>query len=167
MFESAANHFRQQLPNVDFCSLRVVKEYTEVLSVTRGTVQPPGAKDDFGAMVTVIHKGGLGYAATSDLSASGIKEAIERAKRWAVKCSKRAVYDFSSVPMPHPKGQYTSPVELPYEQASLAEKIELLKKESDKLTIDERIVSWDTSMMFIDTKSLYITWAEVPVLLLV
>ena len=60
MFESTANTFRHHLPSVDFCSLRIIREKTEVLSNTRGVVQPPNAREDYGAMVTVIHNGGLG-----------------------------------------------------------------------------------------------------------
>lgn len=157
MFESVANHFRAQLPSVDFCSLRVVREHTEALSTTRGVIQPPASKEDFGAMVTVIHDGGLGYAATSDLSASGLREAISRAKTWAARSAKASLFNFSSVPMPHPSGEYRSPVERSYHDVPIADKLAILKQQSAKLTIDPRIVHWEASMMFIGTESLYLT----------
>jgi predicted Zn-dependent protease len=157
MFESVANRFRELLPSVDFCSLRVVRERTESLSTTRGVMQPPSSNEDFGAMVTVIHNGGLGYAATSDLSASGLGQAITRAKTWAERCAQASVFDFSSVPMPHPRGEYRSPVERSYHAVSIADKLSLLEQQSQKLKIDPRIAHWEVSLMFIGTESLYLT----------
>ena len=43
--------------------------------------EPPQLSTDRGAMVTVIDKGGLGYAATSDLTPAGLREAAGRARR--------------------------------------------------------------------------------------
>jgi predicted Zn-dependent protease len=157
MFQTIANRFRAQIPNVDFCSLRIVREQVEVLANTRGVVQPPHAVDDLGAMVTVFHGGGMGYAATSDLSESGLHAAIERAKAWAEKSAGVAVFDFSTVKMPHPKGQYIAPVERPFHDITIGEKLELLTEQSAKLTIDKRIVHWEASMMYIGTESLYVT----------
>ena len=60
----------------EFCSLRIVHSRSEYLSVRRGVVQPPHQNEDLGAMVTVFDKaGGAGYAATSDLSANGLRRA--------------------------------------------------------------------------------------------
>lgn len=157
MFETIATRFRGQIPSVDFCSLRIVRERTEVLANTRGVLQPPQAADDLGAMVTVFHGGGMGYAATSDLSDSGLSAAIERAKGWAAKSAGLAVFDFSKIVMPHPKGEYTSPVEQSFHGMSLSDKLGILTEQSEKLVIDPRIVHWEASMMYIGTESLYIT----------
>jgi predicted Zn-dependent protease len=159
MFEHTATLFKGLVPNVDFCSLRIVREQTEVLSLTRGVVQPPMAQQDFGAMITVMHAGGLGYAATSDLSASGLKEAIARARAWAEGSAGRSVFDFSSVNMPNETGQYRSSVLRPYHDLSMGDKLGILSEQSDKLQIDDRIVHRDVSLMFIETESLYLTSA--------
>lgn len=157
MFDTVAARFRAQIPDVDFCSLRVVREQVEVLSNTRGVVQPPQAVDDLGAMITVFHGGGMGYAATSDLSQSGIANAIERAKGWAKKSAGLAVFDFSAIDLPHPKGSYVSPVARPFHDVSIGDRIALLTQQSEKLRIDDRIVHWEASMMHIGTESLYVT----------
>ena len=53
-------------------------EESEALSVRQGVLEPSqafdprGTKRDTGAMVTVVQDGGLGYAGTTDLSATGI-----------------------------------------------------------------------------------------------
>ena len=67
----------------DFCALRFVEESSEILTVRQDVPEPPQLSMDRGAMVTVIHQGGLGYAATSDLTPAGLREAAERARRLA------------------------------------------------------------------------------------
>ena len=62
-------NFQAALPsNVDNVSLRYVCEQTETLTVRKHIVQPLESKQDRGVMLTVHHNGGLGYAATSDMS---------------------------------------------------------------------------------------------------
>ena len=59
-------------PAADFASLRIVRTRSDDVTVRKGVVEPPRFGDDLGGMVTVIDGGGLGYAATADLSPSGI-----------------------------------------------------------------------------------------------
>ena len=76
MLEAVERRFRAVAPKADFCSLRVVCERDEQVSVRRGVLEPVGAGEDLGGMVTVLDKGGLGYAATSDLSQEGLARAV-------------------------------------------------------------------------------------------
>src|SRR5687767_10587787 len=82
MVESLQSEFRKAAPAVDFCALRFVEESSEYLAVRQDVAEPPQLAVSRGAMVTVIDKGGLGYAATSDLSAAGLREATARAQRY-------------------------------------------------------------------------------------
>ena len=75
--DSIARRFREVAPAVDFCSLRVVEEQSELLQVRKDVLQPVKQSTDLGAMVTVVAGSGLGYAATSDLSASGLRAAAD------------------------------------------------------------------------------------------
>src|ERR1700754_5201590 len=59
-------------------SVRGVREYSEQLCVRQDVAEAPQRAHENGAMVTVID-GGLGYAATSDLSEPGLGAAFERA----------------------------------------------------------------------------------------
>ena len=77
------NQINTYLPNVDYCSFRFVNKYTNILSVTRNVLEPIEIVEDEGLMVTVIHDGGYGYGATSDLTREGILKATEEAKKWA------------------------------------------------------------------------------------
>ena len=157
MFTSIEKRFRALTPAVDFCSLRVVRERMESLTVRQDVLQPVGTSEDFGAMVTVLHDGGMGYAATSDLSDAGLKAAIDHATRWAAATSRASVVDFRKVHRPSPTGEYRSPVERPWNSISLGEKIDLAKRECARLKVDDRIVDWSASLWWTGTEQLYVT----------
>jgi predicted Zn-dependent protease len=83
--EDLESRFREALPAVEFATLRYVEEREEQLAVRRGVVQPVESSLDAGAMLTVIDGGGIGYAATPDLSVAGLRRAAEQARTWAVR----------------------------------------------------------------------------------
>src|SRR5919108_2215240 len=89
--------FGQVVPPVDFCSLRYVRERSEYLAVRQDIVQPVATSEDSGAMLTVYAGGGMGYAATSDLSLSGLRHAAEQAQDWAPQSARRSVVDFTKI----------------------------------------------------------------------
>ena len=70
-----ASRFAAVAPACDTWTLRVERQRGESLSVTRGVVDPVGLGDDLGVMVTVYAEGAFGYAATSDVTASGLARA--------------------------------------------------------------------------------------------
>ncbi len=157
MFESVAAHFRETMPAVDFCSLRLVRETSQEITVRQGVLQPVRNQEDVGGMVVVHHGGGTGYAATSDLSPAGLAEATRRARGWAERSAGIAVVDYSAVPMPHPRGSYATPVQRPWESLPLSDKIALLQDLSTRLRSDDRIVDWEASLWFTRATSLYVT----------
>ncbi|MGH8553562.1 MAG: PmbA/TldA family metallopeptidase, partial [Methylococcales bacterium] len=83
MKNSVASLFRSLLPAVDFCFLRYVECAGQHLTVRQNIVEPIGNRFSRGAHITVLHKGGSGYAATCDLSKAGLKSALEKAVEWA------------------------------------------------------------------------------------
>lgn len=149
--------FREIAPAVDFCSLRYVSEKGELVHVRQGILQPVQYREDVGAMLTVVHQGGLGYAATTDLSVSGLKRAADDAIGWAKRSAGKAVTDFSKIPLPRPSGHYESPVREPWDSVSMADKITLLKDECTRLKTDDRIVDWQTGIWHADWETLYVT----------
>ena len=157
MSEPIAELFRRVAPQVDFCSLRFVDERSEMLRMRQNVLQPVARSTDTGAMVTVIDGGGLGYAATSDLTARGIENACAQARTWAERTARRAVTDFSRVPMPSPQGQYATRVVIPWDSTSLADKIALLQRENERLKIDPRIVDWEASLWHTRSRTVYLT----------
>jgi predicted Zn-dependent protease len=134
-----------------------VSERSELVHVRQGILQPVQYREDVGAMITVVHKGGIGYGATTDLSASGLKHAAGEAQSWAQRSGGRAVTDFSKIPLPRPNGHYESVVRERWSSVPMAEKVALLKDECARLKIDDRIVDWQTGILHTNWETLYAT----------
>lgn len=156
-FDAIRRRFSDAVPDLDFCSLRVYEERSEQLTVRQGVVQPVSTGVDVGGMVTVIHGGGLGYAATADLSDAGVAWAIREAVAWAERAAGLAVHDFSAVQMPHPRGAWASPVALPWEHTPLSAKLDRLRAAEAALRGDPRIVDSAAKLWRIRATSLYLT----------
>jgi predicted Zn-dependent protease len=157
MTEQIEQRFREVVPAIDFCSLRVVTERSETIQVRQGILQPVSSLTDAGAMVTVLDKGGMGYAATSDLSKAGLRKAISAARGFARVTRKKGVVDFRKVATPAPKGEWKSPVAVPWESVPLAEKIDLLRAQNTKMKTDPRIVDWSGMLWHTWKEQLYLT----------
>jgi predicted Zn-dependent protease len=108
-------------------------------------------------MITVLDKGGMGYAGTSDLTVSGLRRAAEQALAWAQQSAGRSVMDFSKVSFPRSDGEYMTPVQIPWNAVPLKEKIDLLQAEGERLKTDDRIVDWEASLWYTETDNLYVT----------
>jgi predicted Zn-dependent protease len=137
--EDTVNRFKALAPAVDHCSIRVVEEDAETVSVRQDVAEPVQTMRDRGAMITVVDGDGIGYAATSDLSDAGLEGAIERAHEWARLARGRSVFDGTPPALPRPHGRYATPVARPL-RLSKAERIELLLRESTACKLDDRIV---------------------------
>jgi predicted Zn-dependent protease len=159
MFDDLPRIFADLTPAVDYCSLRVERERNEVISVRRGVLDPVQSSDEIGAMVTVAHQGGLGYAATQDLSAAGLRQALASAQAWAERSAGHLVFDATGVELPHGRGEYRTPVQRPWAEVPLQEKVDLLLEECQRLQVDDRIVDSATSLWWSDTESLFLTSA--------
>ncbi|MDQ5909359.1 MAG: hypothetical protein QG599_1454 [Pseudomonadota bacterium] len=149
--------FLRMRPAVDFCSLRLVRSREEIIHVRQDILQPVVTGHDTGAMITITDNGGMGYAATSDLSSEGLKAAIEQAWTWA-KCSAAcSVIDFRKVVMPKYQGDYRSHVEKRWDTVPLSAKIEIARSECARLKTDDRIVDWDALLWFIEEEQILLT----------
>ncbi|MFQ5557546.1 MAG: TldD/PmbA family protein [Acidimicrobiales bacterium] len=147
---------RGALPaGVDHASARLVAETVEYLAVRRDVVQPSVVEHDLGVMFTVCDGGAAGYGATSDLSDAGLAEAVERARRWTRAASGRGV--LADPPYRHPVGGYESIVERPWTDVGLADRIDLLMRQSRRLGGPERVVDWSVGLAVGDVESLLIT----------
>ena len=156
MHDSIPSLFRSLAPAVDFCSLRLVEETSEQLTVRQDVLQPPSTAVDRGAMVTVMHRGGHGYAATSDLSAAGLKDAIARACHWAEASAGRSIIDYARIDLPRPTGIYRTPVDavpLPARR----DLIEVLMRESTACRAHAHVVDWQASVWSVNTSQRYLT----------
>jgi len=157
MFEGLKERFREVLPRTGFCSLRAEHERNETIRVRQNVLQPIQTSEDTGGMVTIMAGGGIGYAATSDLSRAGLRDAVARAEAWAKATAGRTVFDFSKVAMPNPKGSYETPVRTPWDSVPLAEKIAMTARECGRLKTDDRIADFEAGLWFTKTSVLYLT----------
>ncbi|RMG06855.1 MAG: TldD/PmbA family protein [Planctomycetota bacterium] len=158
MLAAIEARFARVVPKeADFCSLRLQLDRGESLAVRHGVLQPVSTAEDAGAMLAVTKDGGYGYAATCDLSEEGLRQAARRALRWAEETAGRSVVDFRKVPLEHPQGEYASPVETPWGEVPLEEKIDLLRAECAALMRDERIVDSSASLAWQEMETLYLT----------
>ncbi|TVQ90135.1 MAG: TldD/PmbA family protein [Deltaproteobacteria bacterium] len=155
---SLSARFAAALPSgSDYVTLRFVEERAEILTCRNGVVQPPSTSLDRGAMITVYEAGGLGYAATSDLSASGIRQAIERARSWARQGAGAMVFDSRELPRPSPKGSWSAPAIEPWATQPISARLDRVARAEAALRIDPRIVESSASVLAIDTHSLLLT----------
>ncbi len=159
MYEVLKQHFHQVIPNVDFCSLRLVETHLESLQIRKDILEPPFKSKNMGVMITVVDRGGLGYAATSDLSLSGLQQAAQRAWYWAQQTQGKMVFDCSQINFPSPQGNYPSFVQQPWDSESLSSKLDRVRTEAKQCPIDDKIVHWQVSLKGIQVQQLYLTSA--------
>ena len=157
MLEKLQADLREVAPAVDFCALRYVEESSEYLAVRQDVPEPPQLSTQRGAMVTVMHRGGLGYAATSDVSRAGLSAAFDRARRFAELTAGRSVVDYATIEMPRPEGRYATPAGRDPAQLSRRDKYDLLAAESRQSRLDPRIVDWEASLWSTRTRQAYLT----------
>ncbi len=157
MFAAIEQHFRHLAPAVDFCSMRVVRAHHEALTVRRDVVQPVRRSEDLGAMVTVHDGGGLGYAATPDLSSAGLRRAVDQARDWARATAGHALVQLDYLDREPRLGEYRRPVRQPWSSVSLEDKLDLLRRECARLSIDQAIVEWQAGLWHSEIETLYLT----------
>ena len=157
MLDVVESRFGEVAPRDGFCSLRFVDERHEMLSVRMDVPQPVATSQDIGAMITVLRDGGMGYAATSDLTVGGLKRAVEEASAWARLSAGRSVVDFSKIAWPAPRVEYEGPEAIPWGTTSLEEKFDLLRRECSRLKTDDRIVDWSSMLLHTTLETLYLT----------
>jgi predicted Zn-dependent protease len=107
---------------------------------------------DVGAMVTVAEADGVGYAATSDLSESGLKAAADRAVKWARAARGRSVFDVAPPQLAVNEGFRAN--DAAATDWTPAERIDLLRRESASCRVDDRIVDWQASLCTVRTRQL-------------
>jgi predicted Zn-dependent protease len=159
MLESIAQRVKSVLPRASdcaYCAARLVEKRSERISVRQDVVQPLAVDHDLGVMVTVMHGGGYGYAATSDVSEGGLRAAVDRARTWAAHTAARAV-DYGPIALPHARGTYRTPVAKRWDGMSLGDKIGLLSDYSRRLKAHPDIVDWEASLWRVEEATLLMT----------
>ena len=149
------NQINTYLPSVDYCSFRFVNKYTNILSVTRNVLEPIEIIEDEGLMVTVIHDGGFGYGATSDLTREGILKATEEAKKWAYFSKGNLVHQ----PIPPvnsiDNGKYFTKEKDSWAKESSKDKVDYLMEVNKALMSKPAISNWGASFRYNKIETLF------------
>ncbi len=152
---SPANLFSGLSSKAEFFALRIVEEEAESIAVRRASNEPAEKHLDRGAMITVIDKGGYGYAATSDLSPSGLARALANAERWAALTARLGMMRFAVPQDAAPHGTHQSPRSVPLPPRR--ELVDLLTREDAAAQIDARIVDSIASVEITRSRHHYLT----------
>lgn len=152
-FSQLERWFRELAPTVSYCSLRAVRQRNEWLQVRRDVVQPVRRGEDLGVMVSV-EDGGHGYAATADPSPAGLRRAFAEARAWARQSANLHLLETASRAPRACRGEYRSPVQIPWDSWSLHSKLELLRRLCARTAGDGRIVERRVGLGFQQQESL-------------
>ncbi len=153
-----ARSFAKLVPACEEWSIRLVRRRNEALSVTRGTTDPVRRSEDAGAMVTITAKSGdhmgVGYGATSDITASGLAAAANEALAWA----RRSAGHLVAVPQPRSSAlqyDHVSAADIAWDSVGMAGKLDRLHELARVLKCDGRISHWQASLFYTDEETVF------------
>jgi predicted Zn-dependent protease len=135
-------HLDRRAPSGAAWSLRLVEVHNEYIAYRQGVLQPLQSGWSRGAFLTLMHGGGMGYAAASDLSPAGLAWALEQALAWAQATAELSLLDPDALSLPSGQGHYAPAVSDPWEGLSLPSRLDLVRGACAALAIDPRIVDW-------------------------
>jgi predicted Zn-dependent protease len=138
--EETARRARSVAPAADYWTVRVVAEESETLAVRQGVVEPSWIETDSGAMVTLVRGAGMGYAATGDLSAEGLRTAFAQAADWAKLHARLGLFDAGLFPRSDARRDFRTPTLEPWDARTTEDKLSLLQDACAALKIDSRIL---------------------------
>lgn len=163
MLDLIASRFKKIAPVVDFWSLRIVNEHSQQLSVRQDIMQPVHNRSSAGVMLTIIIGDGIGYAASSDVTESGLRDAISKASAIANYSNNKLVLKASDMARPSNSGTYTTPVTTSWDSVSLKEKIVMLQNSCAALKVDDKIVDWQSYISFSQADTLLVTSDDIRI----
>ncbi len=158
MFDSTAllqRRFAALRTHAEFFSLRHVRQSSQHLAVRKNIAEPPSLSCDEGVMITVRVNGVEAYAATGNLSQTGLQHALERAESQARGISAHALLDLREQPVADARFDYLSP-DLQQPFPNLADCYQLLADESARVPDDPRLVSWYAGLGITDVEQIYL-----------
>ena len=128
-------------PGISAATCRESRAVWEELEVRDDVLAPWHRTEDHGALITVWTQGGVGYAATADLSASGLRTAAARAHRWAQWSERWMLTDLASIVPSPARGERVGPCERPWDGLSLADRVQPLMNACKALEVSEAVIS--------------------------
>lgn len=143
---------KQNKAAADWIGVRHVRETTSHRVVRRDQPDMNHIDRDQGVMIEVLIDGHFGHAATADLDADGMKQALLRAVNSTRAAAEKRVFSFSETERPTVKGSYLSPRRKSLDNTGLAEITDSLLAASKAMKISDAIVNRTASAMLIQTE---------------
>jgi predicted Zn-dependent protease len=150
------NIVKTMLPKVDYCSMRFVNKYSNIINVTRNVLEPIIISEDEGVMITVFHNGGSGYGATSNLTKQGIQQAINSAVHWAEFSKEKLTYFPNLSEMKTQSGDYFTTEDKPWSQISMKDKTSFLMEINRALRSKSKITNWGAGIRYNSIETLFL-----------
>ncbi|WP_372239784.1 TldD/PmbA family protein [Pseudomonas sp. FSL R10-2189] len=154
--QSSLRRFMQTCADIPgFISLRLVEQQAQTLGVSRNVIEPPSLRHSCGVMVCVHIDGQQAFAATSDISAPGLQQALERAQHTAQSLRGRSLLHYPAPQTRDVQAHYRSPdLDLPLPDT--ADWLALLMKTSQSVPGDPRLVHWSARLRVVQEQQLYL-----------
>jgi len=127
-------------------SARLIEERHESIVFRQGVLQPLYNGWDRGVFLILMHAGGMGYAATSDLSRAGLAHALQQALVWAEATAGLSLLDPATFPLPTRQARYTPLVSDAWGDLPLAERLSRVHDACAALGQDRRILDWSAEV---------------------
>ena len=156
MKDDFINQIKPLLPKVDYCSFRFVNKYTNIISATRGVIEPVIISEDDGLMVTVYNNNGCGYGATSNLTKEGISEAVNIALKWAKFSENKLTYNPDLNALKTQSGNYFTEDEENWSKISTKDKADYLMNVNKSLKSQPTISNWGASLRYNKLETFFI-----------
>ena len=146
-------------------SVRWLNDLTERIALVRGVLLPGALQREQGVMLTVYWRQGIGYAATADLSAQGLEVAAENALQWAKISAASGMFRDIALPVPGARRlefgasakRQGDDALAPLDRSQRLSAIDVLRRESDAMNTNPKIVNRSASVEFTERAEL-ILW---------
>ena len=142
--------------SADWIGLREVCENRTFRFIRDLTPQSNTRTSSHGVMVEVLSNGQFGYAATSDLSESGINLAARRALENANTGSEKGLYKFNESVRPKAVGTYESPYVKDMKSLSPGQINEILLKANNFLKQSDKVISASSMAAIVESEFNYV-----------
>jgi len=142
--------FNKYKDSADFVAFKLIKEKTRDYSVRNGKTEDLTEFNDQGLLIEIMISGHMGYGATGELTAEGIKKAFNKARAMTLAASRYGIFKFNKLIRPPVQGTYTSSRKINSDQLSLASIFDYLKKTSLALKKNDQIITAVSDVMLVE-----------------
>ena len=140
----------------DWVGLRLLKESTTWRVIRDGNPQANTRHTSCGVMVEVLCNGQFAYFATPSISMESVRDAAEKACRYARAASRYSVHSFTADSRPANRGNYTSPYKMLQDEVSPGRINEIMMKANDALKVSDKIVSVHAATGVVESSSHFV-----------